>query len=374
MIKIMYLTTTSQLSGAEKMIYEIAKRINKDKYEVLVCTIKDDSDNQLLSKLREERINTACLELDRKWKVWKIIKLCRMIKDFKPDILQTFLFFDNILARVFGKLMGVPVIISGQRNVDTHRSQIRNFVEKRTLPLVDCIIINSKAGKKILIDREKNPEKKIEVIYNGINIKDFNRVQKPELSDLTEGNVFSSNKFIIGFIGRLAQQKGLDYLLKAAVELKEKLPNIIFIIIGEGKRKNNLEQLAEELGIRDIMYFTGHKDRGWQYTKLFDLLVLPSLWEGMPNVILEAMAQGVPVLATKVGGIPELIEDGKDGFLIESKNSKTLADKISYVFNLPEEKRIEIGENARKKIKENFSIEKMVQEHERLYKDLLKNR
>lgn len=372
--RILYLTTTSQLYGAEKMVYELAKRINKDRFEPMVCTIKDDLDNQLLSQLRKEGVKTACLKIEKKWEVWKAIHFFSIIKSFKPDILQSFLFFDNILARIFGKFMSIPVIISGQRNVEIHRSQLRNFIDRVTLPLADYIVSNSKAGKQILVNREKIDEKKIEVIYNGIDIQDFNKKQKAELADLFTSESFFSNKFIVGFIGSLTQQKGLNVLFEAAAELKEKSLNIILVLIGEGKRKQELEQLTKELGIEDIVYFTGYKDMGWKFMRLFDVLVSPSLWEGMPNVVIEAMAQGIIVVATNVGGIPELIEEGKDGFLVESKNIHALVDKISYIFNLPEEKRIEIRENAQKKIIKNYSIEKMVREYESLYQDLLQNR
>jgi glycosyltransferase involved in cell wall biosynthesis len=372
--RILYLTTTSQLYGAEKMVYELAKRINKDRFEPMVCTIKDDLDNQLLSQLRKEGVKTACLKIEKKWEVWKTIHFFSIIKSFKPDILQSFLFFDNILARIFGKFMSIPVIISGQRNVEIHRSQLRNFIDRVTLPLADYIVSNSKAGKQILVNREKIDEKKIEVIYNGIDIQDFNKKQKADLADLFTSESFFSNKFIVGFIGSLTQQKGLNVLFEAAAELKEKSLNIILVLIGEGKRKQELEQLTKELGIEDIVYFTGYRDMGWKFMRLFDVLVSPSLWEGMPNVVIEAMAQGIIVVATNVGGIPELIEEGKDGFLVESKNIHALVDKISYIFNLPEEKRIEIRENAQKKIIKNYSIEKMVREYESLYQDLLQNR
>lgn len=372
--RILYLTTTSQLYGAEKMVYELSKRINKDRFEPMVCTIKDDLDNQLLSQLRKEGVKTACLKIEKKWEVWKAIHFFSIIKNFKPDILQSFLFFDNILARIFGKFMSIPVIISGQRNVEIHRSQLRNFIDRVTLPLADYIVSNSKAGKQILVNREKIDEKKIEVIYNGIDIQDFNKKQKADLADLFTSESFFSNKFIVGFIGSLTQQKGLNVLFEAAAELKEKSLNIILVLIGEGKRKQELEQLTKELGIEDIVYFTGYKDMGWKFMRLFDVLVSPSLWEGMPNVVIEAMAQGIIVVATNVGGIPELIEEGKDGFLVESKNIHALVDKISYIFNLPEEKRIEIRENAQKKIIKNYSIEKMVREYESLYQDLLQNR
>ncbi len=356
--KILYLTTTSKISGAEKMLYELAKRINKEKYEVAVCTITDDLEDQLLDKLKKEGVKTYCLNLNKKWKIWKSFKLYRIIKSFKPEIIQSFLFFDNILARVFGKITGVPFIISGQRNVETHRSFLRNFFDKITIPFSDLVISNTKEGKEILIKREKAPEEKIKVIYNGIDIKEDS--EKIKLSNLTEKEI--PDKIKIGFIGRLTKQKGLDYLLKAVSNLKEE---IILIIIGEGEEKERLEKKAKELQIE--AHFTGYVKNASSYIKFFDLFVLSSLWEGMPNVILEAMSQEVPVIATKVGGVKEMVKNNKTGFLIESQNSKELKEKIEHVLSLSNKEREEIGKKAREFTEKEFSIEKMVKEYEKIY-------
>lgn len=371
-IKILYFTTTSKLSGTEKMIYELVKKINKEKYEVKVCVFKDDSGDQLLDKLRKKNIETFCLNLNKKWEIWKLIKLFKIIKKFKPDILQSFLFFDNITARVMGKILGISVIISGQRNVDIYRSKSRNFIEKITIPLADCIVSNSRAGKELLIRREKVPENKIKVIYNGIDLKDFHNIQRGKLSELINKEI--TNSLVVGFVGRLIKQKGLNYLLEAAAELKKEFRKIIFVLIGDGDKKEKLEELAKKLDIQDVIYFIGRKEEAWQYMKLFDVFVLPSLSEGLPNVIIEAIVCEVPVVATKTGGISELIEDGKNGFLVEPKNSRFLSKKIRHILNLSEKERKTITENARKKIKENFSIEKMVKEYQILYEELLKQK
>lgn len=368
--KILYLTTTSQLSGAEKMLYELASRLDKEKYAVMVCTIIDDLGGQLLDRLRKKEIKTACLKLNRKWKVWRVFKLIKIIKGFNPDILQSFLFFDNILGRIFGRFLGVSVIISGQRNVESYRSGLRNFFDKVTLPLADCVVSNTRAGKKILIRRERVAEEKVKVIYNGISIsKEIEKNSKPEI--LNSKQILNSKSQIqkIGFVGSLTKQKGLSYLMEAVAQLKDE--KIQLIIIGDGKEKEKLKNQAKRLGIDSLVFFAGRKENAWQYMKAFDLFILPSLWEGMPNVILEAMSQKVPVVASKVGGVPELIEDRETGFLVKPKNSKALADKIKYVLNLSQEERTAIGERAKKVVMERFSFEKMVGKYQELYETCL---
>ncbi len=363
--KILYLTTTSQLSGAEKMLYELVKGVNKKKYEIMVCTIKDDLDDQLLDKLRKLGIKTSCLGLNKKWKIWKVFYLYKLIKKFKPDIIQSFLYFDNILARIFGKLAKVPIIISGQRNFEPYRSKMRNFWEKSTINLADLTISNSQAGKEILISREKVTEDKVKVIYNGIDSKEIDNSSNKDL----DINIDKKNNHVLGFIGRLNKQKGLKYLIKALAKLKQK--NINLIIIGEGPEKDNLKKLSKELEIEDNIYFVGHRNKAWQYLNNFDLFILPSLWEGMPNVVLEAMAKKLPIIATKVGGTPELIKNNKNGFLLEPANVEELIEKINYVLSLNSEEKERIGELARQTVEEKFSIKEMLSKYECLYTNLL---
>lgn len=266
-IKILYLTTASKLSGAEKMLYELVKGIDKEKYEVMVCTIKDDLGSQLLDRLRKKGIKTACLNLDKKWKVWKVFKLFKIIKNFNPNILQTFLFFDNILARIFGKLIGIPIIISGQRNAETYRPRIRNFFDRITINLADYMVSNSEAGKRIVIERDGFPEEKVKVIYNGIDLNKTRQLEAKKSKKITK----------IGFVGRLRLEKGLNYLIEAVVILKNKINDFVVLIIGEGPERENLEKLAHKNGIEDVIRFLGYKEKEWEYMQEFDLFVLPSL-------------------------------------------------------------------------------------------------
>lgn len=359
-IRILYLTTTSKLCGTEKMIFELFKGIDKDKFEIKVCTIKDDLKDQLLDRLRERNIKTACLKLDEKWKIWKIFGLCKIIKDFKPDILQSFLFFDNILARIFGKLMGVPMVVSGQRNVKIHSSYVRNLIDKYTLFLGDLIVSNTDSGKELLIQRGRLNPQKIKVIYNGIEIaKEQIFLQRKEL--LKEIKISEKVK-IIGFIGRLQKQKGVKYLIDAMELLNDKM-KIYCVIIGEGRDRDDLEKHARNKNI----CFLGWKNNALKYIKAFDIFVLPSLWEGMPNVLLEAMVCEVPVITTNVGGNTEIIEDGKTGFLIEPKNCQQLAKKIEYVLNISKKEKEKITKQAKKMVEERFSIKEMVKGFEKIY-------
>ena len=355
-IKIFYLITTPQISGAEKQLFELAKRINKEKFSISVCTIMGESNGFLLERLRECGIRCFSLNINSKLEFFKIFKLFFLIKRERPDILQSFLFFDNILARVVGKITKVSMIISGQRNTEIYRTGLRNFLDKITLPLADLVVSNSQAGKKLLIEREKFTENNIKVIHNGI-----------ALTGNKASGACHKASIEIGFVGSLTKQKGVKYLLESIVKLKNK--DLKLVLIGDGKERVELEKQAKRLGIADKVEFKGRVESAWWHMKDFTVFVLPSLWEGAPNVILEAMALGLPVIATNVGGNPELIKDEETGFLVESKNSQALAKKIRYVLDLSEEERRKIGDRAQKAVEMKFSFEKMVKEYEKLYGD-----
>lgn len=366
-IRILYLTTTSKVSGAEKIMYELSKRINKERFEIMVCTIKDDLKEGLLEKSRDIGIKAATLGVENKWKFYKSFQLFKIIKEFNPHILQSFLFFDNILARVFGKITGLPVIISGLRNVEPERSSFRNFFDKLTFPFADLVISNTESGKKFLTQKFKLDSKKIKVIYNGIEIDSEGPLFRKKEFLLDTGLL--GNEKIVGFVGRLEKQKGVQYLIEAMRIINKHDLSIYALIIGDGREKDKLEKYAQSFDCRVI--FLGWKYNIFQYLKYFDLFILPSLREGMPNVVLEAMGQGIPVIATNVGGNKELIEDGKTGFLLEPKNSEQLAKKILEILNFSEKEKQLITSEARKNVTNNFSIERMVTEFEETYLCLL---
>jgi len=347
------------------MLFELVQRINREKFEVLVCTIKGDNDGLLLN-LKKKKIQVRALHIKSKWQFLKVVWLFKIIKDLKPDILQSFLFFDNLLARIFGRLCKVPVVISGQRNVETQRSSIRNFLDKITLPLADFVISNTRAGKKILIEREKVNPKKIIVIPNGIDLQKIPPFlnKKERNKKIKEMFQVSSFKFqVVGFVGYLTEQKGLEYLLEAFSQLREE--DAFLLIIGDGPCFQKLKIKAQELKIDKKALFLGYKKDVLNYLRLFDIFCLPSLWEGQPNVILEAMGCGLPIVATRVGGVQEMIKDKKNGILVPPANSKALFRAIELLLK-NESLRRKMGQAALNSVKK-YDIESMVSQYENLY-------
>jgi glycosyltransferase involved in cell wall biosynthesis len=201
------------------------------------------------------------------------------------------------------------------------------------------------------------------MVYNGINPAHF---------FISKEDKAVNAKKTIGIIGRLAAVKDHKNLINAFKLAREKLKNIELMIVGDGPLKQELESYVQEMGLAESVVFTGARRDIAQLLSGFDIFILSSLDEGMPITLLEAMAAGVPVIATKVGGIPEIVVDGKTGFLVPPQAPDKLAEKI---YLLLENGKLAdlMGKEGRKSVDENFSIGKMVSKYEAIYLAALKN-
>ncbi|PJA45295.1 hypothetical protein CO174_03880 [Candidatus Uhrbacteria bacterium CG_4_9_14_3_um_filter_50_9] len=362
MTRILFVTTSPQLAGAEKQLLALASGLDREQYEVMVVTLKGEREGRLLEVLRRENIKTESLNIQHKWELWKLIRLFKILKTFQPDILQSFLFFDNVVARLFGYLNQVPVVISGQRNAKP-TTGMRLILERLTLPLTTHVVSNSEAGIRALRNQHALEADKMTLIPNGITLPIGVHNDAEDLRTHAEG------KLHIGFVGYLTHQKGVEVLLRALAELKHSHQPIYTSIIGDGPELEHLTQEAIRLGLEDAVGFLGKQEGAAGLMRAFDVLVLPSLWEGMPNVIMEAMAQGIPVIATKVGGIPELVTPYVTGLLIEPEDAQALAQAILTLND--QHLRERMGAAGRARIEQDFTLETMIERFNQLYTSLL---
>lgn len=367
--RILFVTTSDRMAGAEKGIFYLLKSINKSKYDPYLVVIKNEKNGSLIEEVQKLGIKAVSLKINSKWQALKIFKLWKIIKNYNPDILESFLFFDNFVCRIFGKIAGIKMIISGQRNVETRRSAIRNLLDRLTINFADLIISNSEAGKSFYVDKKIFPIDKIKVINNGIDIEDLEKQQTENEINKMEffknfHSIFSPKIVMIGF---LTKQKGVTYLIRAMEILKKRGISASCFIIGKGDQEEKLKNEVRERQMEEEVHFIGYLPKAFKYLRFFDIFVLPSVWEGQPNVLMEAMASKLSVVATKVGGIPEIIKDGENGFLVNPESGKDLAEKIQKVISLKKEEREKMKESAYLLMKNQFSIDSMAREYEKYY-------
>ncbi|MDP4177094.1 MAG: glycosyltransferase [Bacillota bacterium] len=293
----------------------------------------------------------------------------KIYKDFKFDIIHSHVALpDGYASMLLNKFFNVPhvVTIHGQDlQVTINKSLLCKNSLYKVFNNVDKIITVSSKLMKVIADDFKE---KIEVIGNGINIEEIIECENMCLYQKNEDN---DVKKILS-VSNLIPSKGIDLNIKAIHMLKSKYPNIIYYIIGDGEEKENLIKLVESLNLGNNVKFLGrlsHKDV-FNIMSQIDIFSLPSWQEGFGVVYIEAMAQGKPIIAVKGEGIQDIIEHGKNGFLIERKNYEQIANTIDYLLVNPKEA-IKIGEEGKKIVIKEYTWEKNVKKTEKIYKKLL---
>ena len=354
-MKILFVINALTVGGAQILLLDLAKYLNRDSNRIIVAAFRD---GPLTSKFQEEGIEVKILG-EELFDFIACYRLIDIINTFKPDIIHTHLFratawsrFAKQLSRTDAKFV---TTIHGTESTAYH------FVEKLMQSLSDYIIFPSKNLAEWYTDSiRKLDSNKFKIIYPGVVINKAREYKKQD-------------KVIIGTLSRLHEVKGLDILLKAAKILYKKNKQFEIDIGGGGKGKETLAKLARELDIEKICNFVDEIPDKTQYLDNLSIFAAPSRKEAFGINICEAMERSLPVVATKVGGIPEVIENNVTGILCESDNPESLAQSLEILIN-DYEKRKSFGENGRKRVEKLFNREETMREHLELYENLVKTK
>jgi glycosyltransferase involved in cell wall biosynthesis len=355
-IKIIYVIDGLIIGGAQVFLVDLIELLNKNLFDIKVVTIIEKG--ILAEELEKIGIEVVHLQKKGRLGLWLVLQLIKFLRREKPDIVHTHLFGGDTWGRTAAILARVPVIISTEHNTNLDEGWTKRKVKKFFSFFTKKIVAVSEAVRNYSVAVDHIKAKKITVIPNGIDISQF--------ADITEKKF--SNPPVIGVIGRLEPQKGHEYLFEA-LNLIKAIPWVLWVV-GDGSLKNELERLAKDLSLRERIIFLGARKNIPEILSQVDIFVMPSLWEGLGLALLEAAAAGKPVVASRVGGVPEIIENGKTGILVEAKNVKSLADGLEHVL-LGENEAAEMGQRARAAVAEKFSAGKMIGLYEKLYKNIL---
>ncbi|MFW6145390.1 MAG: glycosyltransferase, partial [bacterium] len=312
-IRILYIHHTFRDQSGSFLLWNIAKRIDKSKYEVFAACLREGGPYE--DKLRDIGVKVKNFDLRTLVDVRIILRLVQYIKQNNIDIVETAVFPSDVYGRISAKLANVPIILSTMHRVEDHKQEAMYralfFVDTLTMALTTRIIAVSQAVKDYLVSWHRIRPDKISVIYNGLDASDYECNVGTDEYKKQLGVV--SDVSIVGFIGRLVELKGADYFLDVAASVLRRGKDVQFVVVGDGPLKERLINQAERLGISKKVHFLGFRKDIPQVLSIIDVLVVPSLWEGLPLIVLEAMFAGKPIVATRVGGIPEAIKDGKSG-------------------------------------------------------------
>jgi glycosyltransferase involved in cell wall biosynthesis len=363
-----------EFGGAQQQIVELANNLDAERFIVHVISLADFI--PLASNLQ---IPTSRLHVIRKR--WKYdfgvpFRLASLLRTIDANIVHGFLFDAEIACRLAARLAGVSVNIGSERNCDYSRKKVQLLAYRLTKSLQTTCVANSNAGATFNSTMLGYPIDHYIVVHNGVNTRRF----KPgDGAGVRNRHGVAPDEIVIGVFGSFKAQKNHKLFFRAAAILASRYRNLRFLLVGDQLHggmhgsdlyKEEVDALVDELAIRDLCIFAGNREDVEEYYRACDLTVLSSLHEGMPNVVLESLASGVPVVATDVADNAILIPDGEVGFLVPSNDLDRLVGQVAtLVENRSERERM--SERAVTWIKEQFSAQKMAQKMAQGYDALL---
>lgn len=353
------------MGGTETQLLVLIQNLNRQKFSPLVvCLSKAAS---LAPRLHELGCPLYVLDRERWGRAVTFVRVYQVIKQTKPDIVQAFAYAGRA-AIPAAEVAGIPFKLFSIR---TDPSRETSTWDRWIIKLADLVLTNSLQAKAALHRAMGKKLGNCKVIYNGIHLGDFDQRMSETLDlPVPEIDLLSPQREIICAVARLEQIKSLDILLKAFAMICGQLSSTQLWLVGDGPMQAELQGLASELGIAEKVVFWGRRSDVPAILKRVSLGVLSSRAEGLPNALIEYMAARLPVVATAVGGIPELVINNETGLLVSPNDPAALANAMLEILT-DADRAAQMGAAGRRRVEEHFQIERMVQETEALYKQLL---
>ncbi len=369
-IRVALVITELNVGGAERCLVNLATGLDRRKFEVAVISLapRPAGDQQtLVRRLEEAELAVTFLDARSAWQAASTMRrLRRAVCDAGADVVQTFLFHADVLTALACRRMGATRLVQGIRVADPSRWRMRaqRFAARRARRVV-CV---SQAVVDFARDRVGIPAEKLVMIPNAVDVAPFQAAEPARLA--AEG--VPDQRQVLLCLGRLHRQKGLDWLLQQAPAILAQLPEHDLVIVGRGPEQPALASLAEKGGLAGRVHFLGWRSDIPQLLRRSALLVLPSRWEGMPNVVLEAMAAGRAVAAADTHGVRELLGENGSSQIFAGGDAESLVGTVVRLGQNPAQA-ADLGRQNLQRAEAEFSLSAMVGAYQRLYQSLVEN-
>jgi glycosyltransferase involved in cell wall biosynthesis len=374
MARVLYLITATGVGGTEIALWQLLRRLDRSRWEPTVVSLKPpgavagrirDLGIEVLSPgIGDETGALAAVEL-----FLAARRLPRLLGGRQFDLIHSFLYRANFLARLAAPRLGRPPLINAVRVTAEEERPWMRRVDRWSSSRVTCFLALSPALAEDLGRRLGLPAGRVRSIANGVDLAEADRALAAARPEARRQLGLFPPDVAIAWIGRLHRQKGLVHLLGAFHTLLQTHPTARLLLAGDGPDRPALEAAVEALRLAPFVRFLGPQAGPWALLAGADIFVLPSLWEGMPNALLEAMAAGLPSVATAVGAVPEMVADGREAILVPPGDAGALARALAELAGSPA-RRHEMGARARRRLEETYRIEATVEQTERLYDEL----
>lgn len=371
-IKIAYIIDSiNSVAGTEKQLIQMLQKLDQDLFDTKLICLRKPSAVFKIEKKPFEYVELDLHKLISFKALIILVWLALYLRRGKIDIIQTYFFDATIIGVLAGKIARVEKIISCRRDLGFWYTPTLLRILKIINRMTTRILANSYAVKEQISMHENISEDKIDVIKNGINFNSFGWDFRKE--NLSKSIKISDEDYVVGIVANLNRPvKRIDVFIKAASEVLKLIPNVSFLIVGDGHLRDELGKLVKRLDICKKIFFLGRRNEIESIIGAWDVGVISSDSEGFSNSILEYMAAGIPVVATEVGGNKELIEQGVNGVLIAPGDYESMAEQICALLN-DRRRRLQMAENAKSLIRREYSWVNKIIEIESYYYNLSRN-
>lgn len=363
MARILYVSTSTTVGGAEKTLYTLATLLDPKRHQVAgVVSVKPEG--PYARKLMLQGLHVETLNLLRSPRPGDAARLAEIITRLRPDVVHAVMYQAIQLCRLAKPKVPFPfALVSSPRVHYRTRSVWTLLIDRALKNRDDLLIAECDASREFLVRRLGYAPAKVLTIRNGVDLAGW-PVSKVDRQKRRMELRLGSGDLLVGAVGRLDKQKGFATLIEAMSRLKK--TDLRCVIIGEGPERARLEALIRKHELETRVWLYGERTDIAGWLSAFDVSCLPSLWEGLPNTLLEAMALGLPVVASGVDGVPEVVENGKTGVLVPPASPAALAKALKDLADHPE-RRAALGAAAHAAVMEKFTVRRMMDEYQDAY-------
>ncbi len=372
-IRVLHLTSDSAVAGTERMILSLFEHYHRDAFDFQLATLFGPG--ELIRRSQQLDVPAVQLEWNRAFSPGAFLRLLTLIRRFRPRIVQAYLFHSNMIGRLAGQLARMrpksaaprPVIVSGLRTFyeDSAQGKMQRGWDRRTFWLSHYSLANSQAGADSLFSSHEAQRHRIEVVHNGLDAAPYRRDAVTRQALRREWNV-PEHAFLFGMIAQLRKHKDHKTLLSAFA----KVPDARLVLVGSGETEGEVRRHVAGLRLAERVTLAGYRKDAARVLSALDGFVLSTEIEGLPVSIMEAMAAGLPVVATHIGGVPELVRDGETGLLVRLRDVDGLAAAMRRLTgDAPLCARM--GAAGRARIRDHFSPEAMTEQIEAFYRRIV---
>jgi len=368
------LISNLEFGGAQRQVVELANSMDPARVDLHVCSL---SDYVPLAEALDDRARRLHV-IEKRWKfdVTVVPRLARLLRALRADLVHSYLFDADIAARLAGRLARTPLVVGSERNTNYHLKRRQLVAYRLTRSCVDIIVANSRSGAAFNQRALGHAASQYRVVHNGVNAERFSpqdgRAVRAELG-------IAADERVVGMFASFKHQKNHPLFFAAASRVLRSRPATRLLLVGDelfaglhgsDEYKQRIHRLVDEIGLRDRCLFLGNRSDVARLYSACDVTVMPSLFEGTPNAVLESLACGVPVVATDVSDNAYLVPEACVGYVVPLGNEEALADRISRLLGDGELRR-EMGRRAREWVEQEFSTARLAAKTAMVYREAL---